>query len=119
MFWKKNKIDKNKIMNIIPSSKISLKQQCLIVSKGDLELATKMYDYFSKDIEDLPTYDIIPPTTMQQVKDGAIQTLSWLNQNQDQVMNWIGIVKQMFGKGGNNGGIPPTQAPIQPLPSIN
>lgn len=118
MFWKKDKIDNKQIMNIRPSSKISLKQQCLIVSKGDLEMATKMYDYFAKDIDDLPTYDIIPPSTMQQVKDGAIQTFSWLNNNQDQVMNWIGIIKQMFGNGGN-GGVPPTQTPIQPIPSIN
>ena len=119
MFWNKNKIDKKQVMNIRPSSKISLKQQCLLVSKGDLDLASKMYDYFAKDIDDLPTYDIVPPSTMQQVKDGAIQTFSWLNQNQDQVMNWIGMFKQMFGKGGEGVGVQAPQSPIQPIPSIN
>lgn len=105
------------INNIIPTSKIALKQQCLLASRGDLDLATKMYDYFSKDIEDLPTFDVVRPSAFQQIKEGAVQTVSWLNQNQDQVLNWVGFIKEMFGRG--QGTIPPIQTQSAPIPSIN
>ncbi|MBQ2045768.1 MAG: hypothetical protein II260_01095 [Muribaculaceae bacterium] len=68
----------------------------------------------SKGLEDLPTFDNIPPTTMQQIKDGAVNTFTWLNENQEQVMNWVGIIKNMFGKGGG-GNVPPTNAPLPPI----
>lgn len=77
-------------------------------------MAEKLYDFYIKDMEDLPTFDVVPPSTMQQFKDGAVQTFSWLNQNQEQVINWVGLIKDMFGKGG-------THAPqaSQALPPIN
>ena len=115
MFWNKNKIDKKMIQAIRPTSKSSLKMQCLLVSNGDIEKAERLYDFMSKDLEDLPTFDVVPPSTMQQIKDGAVKTFSWINENQDQVMNWVGMIKQMFGKGG--GGVPPTSS--TPIPSIN
>ena len=116
MFWNKNKIDKKMIQAIRPTSKSSLKMQCLLVSNGDIDKAERLYDFMSKDLEDLPTFDIVPPTTMQQIKDGAVKTFSWINENQDQVMNWVGMIKQMFGKGGG-GNVPP--ATSTPIPSIN
>ena len=70
-----------------------------------------------KDMEDLPTYDIIPPSSMQQFKEGAIQTFGWINQNQDTIMNWIGIIRDLFGNGSKSmPNIPNTSTPI---PSIN
>ena len=105
------------IANIRPSSKVALKMQCLAASKYDVDAAEKLYNFLAKDLEDLPTFDIVPPTTMQQIKDGAVQTFGWINQNQDTIMNWIGVIKDMFGKGGNGNNMPPTQA--APIPSIN
>lgn len=102
------------IQAIRPTSKSSLKMQCLLVSNGDIDKAERLYDFMAKDLDDLPTFDAIQPTTMQQLKDGAVQTFSWINQNQEQVMNWIGIVKDLFGKGGGN-----TPTPSTPIPSIN
>lgn len=116
MFWNRRKYKMNMIANIRPSSKVALKMQCLAASKYDVDAAEKLYNFLAKDLEDLPTFDIVPPTTMQQIKDGAVQTFGWINQNQDTIMNWIGIIKDMFGKGGNGNAVPPAAAPI---PSIN
>ena len=115
MFWK-SKIDKKMVNNVRPTSKIALKQSCLMIAKGDLELAEKLYDFYIKDMDDLPTFDVVPPTTLQQLKDGAMQTFSWLNQNQEQVMNWVGIIKDMLGKGGGNSAM---HQSVQSIPSIN
>ena len=105
------------IQNIRPTSKVSLKMSCLYTCNGDVDKAERLYSFLIKDMEDLPTFDAVQPTTMQQLKDGAVQTFGWINQNQDTIMNWIGVIKDMFGKGGNGNNMPPTQA--APIPSIN
>ena len=107
----------NMIANIRPTSKVTLKMQCLAAAKYNVDEASKLYDFLCRDLNDLPTFDVMPPSTMQQIKDGAVQTFGWINQNQDTIMNWIGVIKDMFGKGGNGNNMPPTQA--APIPSIN
>ena len=62
------------IQNIRPTSKIALKMSCLYTCNGDVDKAEKLYDFLAKDIEDMPTFDVQQPTTMQQIKDGAVQT---------------------------------------------
>ena len=103
------------IHNLRPTSKAALKQQCLLISKGDLEQASKLYDFMIKDMEELPMFDVAPPTTMQQLKDGAVQTFSWINENQDTIINWVGLIKDLFGKGGGTPSAPASQA----IPPIN
>lgn len=115
MFFNRNKIKKDMIQNIRPTSKVSLKMSCLYTCNGDVDKAERLYSFLIKDMEDLPTFDAVQPTTMQQLKDGAVQTFGWINQNQDTIMNWIGVIKDMFGKSGNN--TPPS--PAAPIPSIN
>lgn len=100
------------IPNIHPTSKVALKQQCLLISKGDLELAAKLYDFMIKDMDDLPTFDVQPPTTMQQVKDTIGQSFGWFKENQNEIIQGIEWVRSMFGKGGN---IPPSGTPIPPI----
>lgn len=115
MFFKRRKYDMNIITNIRPTSKVALKMQCLAASKYDVDAAEKLYNFLAKDIDDLPTFDVQPPTTMQQFKEGAIQTFKWVNENQDVIMNWIGIAKDIFGRGGKGGAMPSASAPIPPI----
>lgn len=116
MFWRRNKISKDMIPNIRPTSKAALKMQCLYSCNGDIDKATRLYDYLIKGMEDLPIYDPIHPTTMQQFKDGAMQTFDWINKNQDTILSWVDMIRGMFNKGG--GSVPPA-APASPIPSIN
>lgn len=104
------------IQNIRPTSKVSLKMSCLYTCNGDVERAERLYKFLSDGLDDLPTFDAVQPTTMQQIKEGAAQTFGWINQNQDTIMNWIGIVRDMLGKG-NKQVVTPT--PSAPIPSIN
>lgn len=103
------------IQNIRPTSKIALKMSCLYTCNGDVDNAEKLYKFLSDGLEDLPTFDVQQPTTMQQIKDGAVQTFAWLNDNQETIMNWVGMIKQMFNKGGGATPIPTASAPIPPI----
>lgn len=114
MFWNRNKINKEMIRAINPTSKASLKMQCLLVSNGDIDKAERLYDFMAKDMPDLPMFDPVQPTTMQQIKDGAANTMNWIKENKDDIMDWVGFVKGMFSKGGT----PPTP-PSASLPPIN
>ena len=116
MFFRRNKIKKDMIQNIRPTSKIALKMSCLYTCNGDVDDAEKLYKFLSDGLEDLPTFDVQQPTTMQQIKDGAVQTFAWLNDNQETIMNWVGMIKQMFNKGG---GATPTPTASAPIPPIN
>ena len=44
-------------------------------------------------------------------KDIISQSWNWINENQDNISNWIGIIKSLFSK--NQGGTP--NAPIPPI----
>ena len=115
MFFRRNKIKKDMIQNIRPTSKIALKMSCLYTCNGDVDDAEKLYKFLSDGLEDLPTFDVQQPTTMQQIKDGAVQTFAWLNDNQETIMNWVGMIKQMFNKGGGATSTPTASAPIPPI----
>lgn len=103
------------IRAINPTSKASLKMQCLLVSNGDIDKAERLYDFMAKDMPDLPMFDPVQPTTLQQVKQTAAETFGWINENQDTIMNWVEMIRGMFSKS-----VPPAGAPPQgPLPPIN
>lgn len=115
MFWnKENKLNLELLQTINPSSKAALKMQCLLVSGGDVDKAERLYDFMIKDMGDLPTLDPIKPTVMQQIKDGAIGLTSWVNNNQESIINWVSFAKNLFVK---SGGAPANAS--APIPNIN
>lgn len=101
------------IPKLQPTSKAALKQQCLMLANGDIDKAAKLYDFMIKDMEELPIFDPVRPTPLQQVKDGALGTMSWFKENKDEVMDLVAFFRGLFGKGGGN--VPPSA----PVPSIN
>ena len=128
-FHRRFKIDKQLIASMRPTSKTSLKQMCLLAANGDLEKAQRLYDYMSKDLDDLPLFEPQQPTMLQQVKSGIGETMQWLSQNQDDIFVWVDAIKGMFGKNNNNRGGTASNAaniasqipnpPINPIPNIN
>lgn len=119
MFWnRKLKIKTEMIQAIRPTSKATLKMQCLMVCNGDVEKAKQLYDFYIEDMKELPLFDAPVPTTLQQVKETAAQTFNWLNENQDQLLNWAGLFRQIFSKSGQAATQGATQA-VTPIPPIN
>lgn len=105
------------IRSIRPTSKASLKTQCLLIANGDIDKAERLYDFMAKDMGDLPLFDPIQPTTMQQAQSMISQGFTWINENQETIMNWVGFFKQMIGKGNAPIATPTTGATA--IPTIN
>ena len=106
MSWfHRNKINKDMIRAINPTSKASLKTQCLLLGNGDIEQANKLYDYFAKDMPELPPYDAPTPTWIDNTKDSLSSLFSFLGQHKDGLSQGYDIIRGLFNARGAN--IPP------------
>ena len=123
MKWFNNK---NKQLEMIqalrPTSKATLKMQCLIICKADIDEANKLYDYFAKDMPDLPDYDPVPPTRTESIKNTANGLMAWLKENQSTLVQGYDFIRNIIV---NHGALP--ELPVSdglasgpaPLPPIN
>lgn len=100
--------------NYKPTSKSSLKQFCLMTAKGDVKQAGELYDFMIKDMEDLPTFDPVPPTFMDNAKSTVTGIFNFVQENKDGIGQVADMVRAIIGR---RGGVvnPPTEA----LPPIN
>ena len=96
------------------TSKEALKRSALLVCGNDIKKATELYDFFVKDMPDLPTTDPVLPSTFDQVKDTALGIMRWGEQNQDKIIGVINWVLSAMGK------TPVPSAPIEvpPVPPV-
>lgn len=118
MFGKKRKKMENMarmIGGLNITSKASLKQFCLLATQCNVGEAEKLYDFLTKDMEELPMFDPVKPTVMQNVKTTAGDIFSFLKNNKDDIVQGVDFIRSMFGKGGT----PPTDVPPTSLPPIN
>ena len=117
MLWFKNKTKRLEMMQgLRPTSKATLKMQCLMVCKGDIDEAEKLYDYFAKDMPELPDYDPIQPTWMDNTKDTVNGIMGWLRENQDTLAQSYEFIRSVVSKRE----LPPIAPDVaEPLPSIN
>ncbi len=116
--WFNSKAKKKKmefIQNFVPTSKAQLIQAAMYFGGGDIQKAQQFVDFYSKNL-DLPDFDPVQPTLVQQIKSNASGLFSWIKENQDDLMQGYqfiqGIVK-------NKGMLPVTPSTSEPLPSIN
>ena len=117
MLWF-NKKEKERRMNMIsaikPTSKASLKMQCLLIAKGDVKQAKELYDFYASDMPDLPDFDAIPPTWMQSAKDNALGFYQFIKDNKDDIAQGVDFLRQVFTKSA-----PTVEEVAEPLPQIN
>lgn len=105
------------IQGLKPTSKATLKLQCLFCCKGDIDEATKLYDFFAKDMPNLPDYDPVAPTWVDNTKEMANGIVGWIGQNKDTLAQAYEFVRQIIV---NRGALPVAQEPpAAPLPPIN
>lgn len=95
MFWEKQ----YDFTMIRTTSKDALKRSALAVAGNDIKKASEIYEFFAKDLKDLPDFDIIPPSAFEQVKDAAIQIFNWSKENKAEVAEAVNFVMQLTGKG--------------------
>ena len=119
--WPFDRTEKKKkmefIQNYVPTSKAQLLQVAMFFNKGDIQKAQEMFDFYAKNL-DLPDFDPIEPTFMQQVKNNASDLFSWIKENQGDIVKGYQFVQAVI----QNRGIIPTMAAeeaVEPLPPIN
>ena len=98
------------------TSKEAIKRTALMACGNDIKKATEIYDFFVKDIPDLPATDPIMPSTLDQVKETAVSVFQWGKDNQDQIIGGINFILKMIGK--NPIGLPATLVEMPPAPPI-
>lgn len=93
------------------SSKEALLRSALLASGNDIRKATEICDYVTKMLPNLPDTDPIMPSTLDQVKDTAVNVFRWGEQNQDKVIGGINFLLRMMGR--DPIGVPsvPTEVP--------
>ena len=115
MWFNKEKKKKMEfIQNYVPTSKAQLLQVAMYMNKGDISKAQEFFDFYSKNLN-LPDFDPIAPTFMQQVKGGASELYTWIKENQDDIIKGYQFVQNVIA---NRGVIVPTET-AEPLPPIN
>lgn len=106
------------IENFVPTSKMQLKRVCLAYHRGDTKKAQEMYEYYAKDI-DLPDVDPVAPTTLEQVKSGALGIVGFIKENQNELLQGYNILHYMFNNKGALPAIESSAPEIEELPPIN
>ncbi len=91
-----------------PTSKSSLKFQCLKIAEGNIKEAAELYEYLTADL-DLPDFDPVKPTFLQSTKTAADGILGWIRDNKDSLIEGYEFLK----------GFIPKKTPNNPLPPIS
>ena len=99
---------------IIPTSKVTLKTSCLRACGNDIEKAEKLYDFFVKDLQEIPDFDPVPPTLFEQAKSTVGDLFGWVENNQDKLLGVYQFIQQFRGGAPAPTAQPPINVP--PLP---
>lgn len=89
------------------TSKDALKRSALFVCGGDIKQASEIYDFFIKDMPNMPDYDPVPPSALEQTKDAITGVLGWVDGNQDKLIGYYNLFKSIRGATEQAPNIPP------------
>lgn len=122
MLWFNRKEKRKKmeyIQNYVPTSKAQLLQVAMYFNKGDVQKAQEMFDFYANNL-DLPDFDPIAPTFMQQVKSNASNLFTFIKENQGDLVQGYQMIYSIIK---NKGVLPIGGSPLpdegSPLPPIN
>ena len=87
MLWfnKERKRKMEYLKNYVPTSKAQLIQASMYYGNGDLKKAQEMFDFYARNL-DLPDFDPVAPTFIQQMKDGASSLFGFIKENQGDIV---------------------------------
>ena len=100
MFNNKRKRQLEAMMQIRPISKASLKRQCLIVADGDLKKAKEYYDFWVEGMDDLPAFDPVEPSWMENFGNRVNGVLGWVKENQDVLSQGYDLISNLIARRG-------------------
>ena len=114
-FNKERKKKMEFIQNYVPTSKAQLLQVAMFMNKGDVGKAQEFFDFYSRNL-DLPDFDPITPTFMQQLRGNASDLFAWIKENQGDIVQGYQFIHNVIK---NKGDLPLSPTADSPLPPIN
>lgn len=102
MLWFKDRKRMEFIQSYIPTSKAQLIQVAMWYHKGDMQKAQEMVDFYNKNMN-LPDFDPVQPTWMDQMKNGATDFFSFIRNNQSDIVNGYEFIRSIIT---NKGALP-------------
>jgi len=103
------------LQNFTPTSKAQLIQVAMYMNKGDVQKAQEFVDFYAKNL-DLPDFDPVAPTFMQQMRGNVSELYSWIKENQSDIVQGYQFIQSIIK---NKGALPAAEPPAAPLPNIN
>lgn len=85
------------LTQIRTASKLSLKLSCIAACGNDVDKAEKLYDFIVKDIPNLPEFDPVKASTIEQIKTGANDLFSWIGQHKEDLIEGWNFIQQIRG----------------------
>ena len=103
------------IENYVPTSKASLLQVAMWYHRGNIDKAQEMVDFYTKNM-DLPDFDPVPPTLIQQIRDNATGLFGFIRENQNEIVQGYQFIQGIIK---NKGVLPVAAEEATALPPIN
>ena len=118
MLWfnKEKKKKMEFIQNFVPTSKAQLIQVAMYMNNGNVQKAQEFVDFYAKNL-DLPDFDPIAPSLMQQIKSSASDIFSWVKENQGDLVQGYQFIQGIIKNKGEI--VAPIVESGSPLPNIN
>lgn len=104
------------IQNFVPTSKAQLIQVAMWYHKGDVQKAQEFVDFYTKNME-LPDFDPVQPTFIQQLKSSTSDIFSWIKENQNDLLQGYQLIQGIIKNKGEI--VAPYIEKGSPLPNIN
>ena len=67
----------------------------LAACNNNVDEAMKLYDFYAKDLQSLPDFDVVPPTAFQQTKSAIADLFNWADANQDKIIGAYNFFQQI------------------------
>ena len=115
MWFNKQKKEKMEFLkNYVPTSKAQLLQVAMFFHNGDIQKAQEMFDFYSRNLN-LPDFDPVEPTMMQQIRGNFSDFYAWIKENQSDIVQGYQFIQSII----KNKGVLPIVEAEAPLPPIN
>ena len=101
------------------TSKDALKRSLMQMYQGDVATMERMYDFYMKDMQNVPDFDPVAPSMLQQAKTTIGDLFGWADANQEKLVGAYNLFRAMkSGEPISAVGASAPVADVPPLPKL-
>ena len=98
------------------TSKDALKRSLMQMYQGDVATMERMYDFYMKDMQNVPDFDPVAPSMLQQAKTTIGDLFGWADANQEKLVGAYNLFRAM--KSGEPISAVSTATPVADVPPL-